>query len=229
MTTTLPAAASSTTGSGGPPWGRDGGASWSRWLHRHGVRLLISVVLIGVGGTVCGVLVARTDPRVPVLVTARSVAAGTRLSPADLRQARVAADASLQLIPARQRSSVLGTVVPVPLRAGQVLTRTALSGPAWPGAGHAVVAVSVKAGQYPPSITAGSTVEVVFTAGPNTAAGADGSPADGTPASVTAVVTSVHAGGARDGSAVVELRLPTAGARQVVAAAAVTVMAVSAR
>ena len=99
--------------------------------------------------------------REPVLALARTVPAGSVLSPADLQQVRISADAAARLVPAGAEATVVGRTAGQPLPAGTLLTFAALGAAGQPGAGQAQVGVQVSAGQYPPSLAAGATVEVL--------------------------------------------------------------------
>jgi hypothetical protein len=187
--------------------------------------VVVAGLLVIAGAATGGMLAAAGDTRSEVLVTARPISAGQRLVAADLRTARMVVPAGVATIAASRQAQVVGRRMPVPMLAGQLLSSAVLTTPSWPGAGYAVVAVKVAAGQYPPDIAAGSMVEAVFVAGPNTATASSGS-SSGTPGSVTGLVVTVHPDATGDGSAVVELRLPAAGAGQVAAASAVTLVAV---
>jgi hypothetical protein len=108
------------------------------------------------------------------------------LSPADLQQVRISADAAARLVPAAAEATVVGRTAAEPLPAGSLLTFAALGGAGQPGAGQAQVGVQVSAGQYPPSLAAGATVEVLDapSAAPGSGSGSQGSgaAAAGTPA-----------------------------------------------
>lgn len=195
-----------------------------RWLRRHGLRVGLAAVLIVAGAGSAGMLATAGDTRTEVLVTARPIQAGHRLDAADLRTTRMTVPAGVATIAASQQPQVVGRRVPIPMLAGQLLSAAVFSAPAWPGAGQAVVAVKLAAGQYPPDVAAGSTVEALFVAGPNTATTSSSS--SGAPGSVTGMVVAVDHDAVQDGSAVVELRLPAAGADQVAAATTVTLVVV---
>ena len=164
-----PSLQSSPTVSAQSPWERNRRPPARRWLRRHGLRVVVAGLLVIAGAATGGMLAAAGDTRSEVLVTARPISAGQRLVAADLRTARMVVPAGVATIAASRQAQVVGRRMPVPMLAGQLLSSAVLTTPSWPGAGYAVVAVKVAAGQYPPDIAAGSMVEAVFVAGPNTA------------------------------------------------------------
>lgn len=104
---------------------------------------------------------SQASGRVAVLVVAVDVPAGQVIEAGDLRTVQVAADSSVDLMPAAERGSVVGRVAAVRLSAGSLLSTAMVGAPLPPEAGQGVVAVSVDAGRYPPTLTSGSTVTVV--------------------------------------------------------------------
>ncbi|MFC5911279.1 hypothetical protein [Streptacidiphilus monticola] len=107
--------------------------------------------------------------RVAVLALARPMDAGQVLTGRDLVAVMVPPGTGLAVWPAARESEVLGQRVGQALWPGALLSRQALAGPQ-PQAGSAVVALSVKAGRYPQTLTAGQVVEV-FDAGTGTSGG----------------------------------------------------------
>jgi hypothetical protein len=98
------------------------------------------------------------------LVLARPVPLGTALAMPDLRQASVALDGTVDAIPAREASSVVGQRLAVSLPAGALLPRHALGVPAGPPAGRAVAALALEPGQASPDLIAGVPVLVMVNA-----------------------------------------------------------------
>ena len=158
----------------------------------------------------------RAGDRAPVLAISRTVAAGQLITADDLTVVRVSAQGQVTLVPASQEAAVAGHTATATLPAGSLLSPADI-GAAPPGAGQALVGVAVKAGQFPPDLAAGDTVDVLATpAGPATGDSAAGS---GLPAG-RAVVVLVSQQQDTPGTAVVELRVPQDALPQVAAAAA---------
>jgi hypothetical protein len=118
-----------------------------------------------------GLLALQLDHRATVLATARTIPAGTVLTPSDLRTVSVSEDPTLRLISAANQSTVVGQVAALPLPAGVPLTRSMLAGGDYPPSGQAVVSLALKPGQFPEGLTGGARVAVYVPA----TAQADGS------------------------------------------------------
>jgi hypothetical protein len=80
---------------------------------------------------------------------------------------RVSTGTSLQVVPAGDEANVVGSPVAVPLVAGSLLTRAELGSTAPVASGSDVVAVGLKAGQYPPDLAPGDRVQVVPVTSPS--------------------------------------------------------------
>jgi hypothetical protein len=102
-----------------------------------------------------------------VLALARLVQVGQVLTTPDLRQVSVAVDAGVAVVDAAQANQVLGRAMATSLPAGALLVAEAVSGASLPGAGQAIAALSLKAGQFPPEIAPGAHVLVVVVSGPD--------------------------------------------------------------
>ncbi len=172
--------------------------------------------------TVCAMVFAagwvQAGNRKPVLAIVHAVAAGQLLTAADLQVVRVSASGPVSLVPAAQETGVLGQPAAGPLSAGALLTSGDV-GPAAPAAGQDDLGVAVKAGQYPPDLSAGQTVDVL--AAPAASSGGSSSQATSSPALPVgqAIVLGVDVN-ASSGATVVELRLSQNAVPQVAAAAA---------
>lgn len=123
-----------------------------RWLDLRlvlGVLLVLGAVLLG------GRVVAAADATVPVWAAADDLAAGTRLTTADV----VAVDVRLDDLARAYLSTgtdPAGRLLARPVRAGELLPRSALEEP-----GELVeLALPVQAGYVPPSLARGRTVDV---------------------------------------------------------------------
>jgi hypothetical protein len=172
--------------------------------------------------TVCALIFAagwvQAGNRKPVLAVVQNVAAGQLLTAADLQVVRVSASGPVSLVPAAEEPSVLGRPAAGPLPAGALLTSGDI-GAAAPAAGQDELGVAVKAGQYPPDLSAGQTVDVLATP----AASSAGSSSQGNSSPALPVGQAVVLGvevNASSGTTVVELRLNQNAVPQVAAAAA---------
>jgi len=99
--------------------------------------------------------------REEVLVVSAPLAAGQVITSSDLETVRVSTGTGLQVVPVGDEASVVGSPVAVPLVAGSLLTRAELGSTAPVASGSDVVAVGLKAGQYPPDLAPGDRVQVV--------------------------------------------------------------------
>ncbi len=177
--------------------------------------LLLGVVLV-VGCAAAGLLAgARVGSRTPVLVLARPVTVGQVLAAADVREVRIAAD-GVDTVPAGERDRVLGRPVAYSLPAGTVLTRAAVGAAQVPPPGSAIAAVSLKAGQFPTGLSAGSRVTVVVAPATSAASTASsGAAASSWEATVVAVAARDN-----DQTTVLSLQLTEEDARALAAAPA---------
>jgi hypothetical protein len=138
------------------------------------------------------------------------------LSMQDLRQVNVAVDPGVSVVEANQAASVIGKTMSTSLPAGSLLTPEAIAASLLPDQGQAIAALALKAGQFPPEISPGSHVLVVFV--PAQMGVASPGPRSGDASWVwPAVVTSVSVP-ANEQTTVVSVELSEAAARQVAAA-----------
>jgi len=179
---------------------------------------VIGVLVVAVCALVFAAGWVQAGNRKPVLAVVHDVAAGQLLTAADLQVVRVSASGPVSLVPAAAEASVLGRPAAGPLPAGALLTSGDI-GPAAPAAGQDDLGVAVKAGQYPPDLSAGQTVDVLAT--PAASSAGSSSQATSSPALPVgqAVVLGVDVN-ASSGATVVELRLSQNALPQVAAAAA---------
>ncbi|RSM37887.1 hypothetical protein DMA12_35215 [Amycolatopsis balhimycina DSM 5908] len=170
--------------------------------------LLVGVLLVVVcvGGALWWA--AGAQGRVSVLAIARPVSVGHVLEPADVHQVEISAADGVATIPAGQAATVLGRPMATSLTAGALLTRGSLGPSMIPASGQAVVAVGLKAGQFPLELAPGAPVLVVVAASTPTAAlpAVQGS-GDGPtwPATVTGVARAES-----DQTTVISLQMPSA-------------------
>lgn len=183
---------------------------------RYSIPHLLMGVLLVLACTVGGVLLSlAAGDRQPVLALARAVSVGQALSTADLREVSIAADPAMSTMAASQVSTVVGRTMATSLPAGSLLTPDVLGAPLVPSPGKAITALALKPGMFPPELTPGARVAVVFV--PSSATGPSSvfaSPS--APATWQAIVTGVTAR-ADEQITVVSLQLPEAAARQVAA------------
>jgi len=125
-------------------------------------------VLLVIGGTLAFADASlHLGSREEVLVVSEPLAAGQVITSSDLETVRVSTGTSLQVVPAGDEANVVGSPVAVPLVAGSLLTRAELGSTAPVASGSDVVAVGLKAGQYPPDLAPGDRVQVVPVTSPS--------------------------------------------------------------
>jgi hypothetical protein len=180
---------------------------------RSGRRVVVGALLVLLTVVVFWQIDLRANAGESFLATVRPVAAGQVITDADVEVVRVSNSSKLALLPADERSQVVGRTAVVPLTAGSLLTAAQVGPAAWPPAGQAVIAVPVKPGRAPAGLAAGARV-VVLVVPPATAGqqvpqpGNSGAPA-GTPGvrRGVATVVSVEAGVDQVGSQLVTVLL----------------------
>lgn len=230
QTTTRPATSVNAKTSGPRP--ATSVASVPRRVH---VPWVVAGVLLVVGCALAfAVASARVTTATSVLVATQSLPAGTVLSPSDLRPVRLQGSVVSSFLPAGVEPSVLGRPLAVPLVAGAPLSQAEVGAPTGLGAGEAVVALALKAGQYPPALARGDQVAVVGTpAAGQSVAGASGGASSIQSQLVTATVSAIDAPPASSQAAVViSLILPepdAAGVAQLGAGGEATLVLISAR
>jgi len=164
--------------------------------------LLLGSLLVVVCATAFFLASLQASGRAPVLALARSVSAGHVLTAEDVRVVRVAAGADVSTIGSASASSVIGGVMAAPRSAGDLLTPTDVGVSKFPPPGKAVAAVPLKAGQFPPGLSAGTKVAALVAPSTRTDAGSQtGASASWLPG----LVVSVDDGDADSGQTVVSL------------------------
>lgn len=201
------------------PWVADGKKPASRLRgtkrRRSIPHLLLGALLVLVCAAAFLVVSLNSGNREAVLVLARPVSVGQVLDAQDLKQVNVAVGPGVSVVDTSQAASVVGKTMSTSLPAGALLTIDAVSGGGVPAAGQALAALSLKSGQFPPEVSPGSSVSVVFVSGQ--AGGALQSlPTPGSTTVWPAVVTSVTSPPDQQ-ITVVSVQLSQAGARQVAA------------
>ncbi len=205
MATTLTRRANAAKGN--PPSGRPASTG----------RRSAPMALLGVAAVVVGALLflganRSIDDRQSVLALARPVASGQVIAAEDLTLARVSVSSDGAVVPASQRSAVVGKTATVGLVRGALLAPPQVGKASSLAAGEAIVGVALKAGQAPPGLRSGTRVQVVDTGG----AGA----AELVPPSLVAaeaIVADVLASASGSGVSVVSLRVPQGDAMAVAA------------
>lgn len=178
--------------------------------------LLASGLAAGAVATSLGVLAPRAEAGVPVLMAARDLAAGTALTPGDVRVVPLpgaAAPAGALRLP----SEAVGRVLAAPVRRGEPLTDVRLAGAGLLGTGRdGSVAVPVRVADAAAAalVTAGDRVDVL--AAVTTPGGPPSAAVVASDAEVLAVPTAIADGG--EGALVVLAATPEV-ARRLAAAA----------
>jgi hypothetical protein len=183
--------------------------------------LALGALLVVVCALGFALITTGTDHRRSVLALAHSVTVGQRLAGGDLRSVSIMAGSGVDTISASDSSTIIGQPVAVSLPAGALLTRAEIGAATMP-AGQALVAVAVKAGQFPPSLAAGAHVHLILTpstsAPTNVTAAAAASPIGQTESGWVAIVTDVQTLPNEQGS-VVSVLLSQADAERVASVA----------
>ena len=129
---------------------------------RRSTPAIILAVLSIAGGALAGVIAYKASSgRHSVLAASHAIAAGHVIQATDLNVVDVSSDGGLTLVSATDEDSVLGRPAGVPIAAGALLTRSEVGSVSVARAGEAIVGVLCKAGQYPPSLASGDTVEII--------------------------------------------------------------------
>jgi hypothetical protein len=176
-----------------------------RRTRRRLPHLLIGVTLIVVcvGGALWWS--SRAQGRVPVLAVARPVSVGHVLERVDIREVEISAAEAVATLPAGQVASILGKPMATNLTVGALLTPSSVGPSTIPAAGQAVVAVGLKAGQFPLELAPGAPVIVVLAMSTPLAAGESSSDGPTWPATVTGVAKAET-----DQTTVISLQMPSA-------------------
>ncbi|MDQ1482052.1 MAG: hypothetical protein QOF35_128 [Actinomycetota bacterium] len=121
----------------------------------------LAVLLIVGSAAVAGLLAVRLDSRSAVLVAARPIEIGQKITSADLSQARVASD-GLSLLPVSGSAQVIGKYATQAIPAGRLLDADMLQLQGYMKPGVVAVGVAVPAGRMPASgLQPGDRVQIV--------------------------------------------------------------------
>jgi hypothetical protein len=145
---------SSPNGTGGLPRGAQGG-------RRNRTRIALGLVVIVMCVLATASIFSSTNNRTQVLTVRRAVPAGHTIGPDDLAVALVSVGGDVRTTPASALDRVVGHVAAVALVAGSLLVPDAVSAAARVPSDMAIVGASLKAGQYPASLTPGDEVRLV--------------------------------------------------------------------
>ena len=123
--------------------------------------LALGALLVVVCALGFALIATGTDHRRSVLSLARAVTVGQRLTGSDLRSVSISAGSGVDTISASDSSTIIGEPLAMSLPAGALLTRSEIGAATMP-TGQALVAIAVKAGQFPPSLAAGAHVHLIL-------------------------------------------------------------------
>jgi hypothetical protein len=127
---------------------------------------LISALVVVVGGLATFVGAQVLTRHTQVLVVAKNVPVGARITGDDLAVANLSPDGVLSPIPASQRGEVIGQYAQVGLVEGSTLTRGEVGPDNGFAAGQMLVALPLKPGQFPAQgLSPGQKVLIVGTPG----------------------------------------------------------------
>jgi hypothetical protein len=158
---------------------------------RSPARILVGLLLAAVLALTFVGLSLRADAKQPVLAVTTAVAAGQRLTSADLVVVRVAVEPAVAVVAASQLDQVLGHTAAVPLVRGTLLAPRQIGAAVWPPAGQAVIALLVKQGHAPTGLQPGAAVLVLITPTSGPAATGAGQGSTGAPLQAPATVVEV--------------------------------------
>ena len=205
-----------TNGSQAPSGARPAAARARPAARRRQLPLVVVGVLLVIGGALAFANASlHLGSREEVLVVSEPLAAGQVITSSDLETVHVSTGTGLQVVPAVEEASVVGAPVAVPLVAGALLTRAEVGSAAPVASGSDVVAVGLKAGQYPPDLAPGDRVRVV----PVTSPSSSSLTVTGSPVSATVLAVDV-ASVESDSPTVFSLQVSTNDADEVAALAA---------
>jgi Flp pilus assembly protein CpaB len=134
----------------------------ARTYQRRPWQIGLGVALVLVCAAVAGALFDSSATRVPIVVAAKSLPAGTVLTPSDLATASIPASGDITAMSASGSAALVGQQLDTPVYAGQVMVRQMLSTTPQLGAGEQVVGMLLKGDQMPSvPLVAGETVQIV--------------------------------------------------------------------
>ncbi|MEU1623121.1 SAF domain-containing protein [Streptomyces sp. NPDC005722] len=217
-TTRSPSPGSAPPAPAGPPTGPAAAPRMVRQRRRRPGLIALSVALIAAGGLSGAVLYSSSGHRTAVVVIARDVQVGARISEADLATASIALDPAVRSVKASRASGLVGQRAATDLKAGSLLAPAQVTAQSLIGPGEQLVGVSVKLSQLPATpLVPGQKLLIVSTPDPNAAPGRNASNGDGStpengaqPVTLSAKVVAVGRPAAATGAVVVDVAVPAA-------------------
>jgi Flp pilus assembly protein CpaB len=129
--------------------------------HRRTGLIGLAVLLIVGSALIAGLLAVRLDSRAAVVVAARPIEIGQKITAADLSQTRVASE-GLSLLPVAASGQVIGKYATQAIPPGRLLDAEMLSSQGYLRPGVVAVGVAVPAGRMPASgLQPGDRVQIV--------------------------------------------------------------------
>jgi hypothetical protein len=120
----------------------------------------LAVLLIVGGAALAGLLAVRMDTREPVLVVSTKISTGQKIT-GDMLETRNVSGDNLGVIPADQKSKVVGYYARQTIYPGQLLQADLLRTSPPLSADQAQVGVPLTSGKYPPDLRSGDAVRLV--------------------------------------------------------------------
>lgn len=188
---------------------------------RRPLQIGLGIALVVVCAAVAGAVFQSSAKRVPIVVAAKNLPAGTVLTPGDLATATIPASGHITAMSATGSATLVGQQLDTPAYAGQVMVKQMLSTTPQLASGEQVVGMLMKGDQMPSvPLVAGDTVQVVAVPQPG-----QGSTVGGTIGSTLVASATVFAVGPAPANqtqylASVSLEVPSADAATVTAYAA---------
>ncbi|MFD8078230.1 SAF domain-containing protein [Streptomyces sp. NPDC059718] len=210
------AAADAPTAPAGPQAGPVAAPRMVRQRRRRPGLIALSVALIAAGGLSGAVLYSSSGHRTAVVVVARDVPVGTRITEADLATASIALDPAVRSVNASRAGGLVGQRAATDLKAGSLLAPSQVTDQSLLGPGEQLVGVSVKPSQLPATpLVPGEKVLIVSTPDPNgapsrTATNGNGPTAENgvEPVTLSAKVVAVGRPATATGAVVVDVAVP---------------------
>ncbi|MFJ5218720.1 SAF domain-containing protein [Streptomyces sp. NPDC088354] len=191
-----------------------------RQRHRRPGLIALSIALIAAGGLAGAVLYSSSGHRTAVVVVARDLPVGTRITSQDLTTASLALDPAVKSVNASHAGDLVGKRAATDLKAGSLLAPSQVTDQSLVSPGEQLVGVSVNPSQLPATpLVPGEKVLIVSTPDPDSAAAArpgNGGTTGGTtgsgmePVTLPAKVVAVGRPAAATGAVVVDVAVPAA-------------------
>ncbi|MEU6346238.1 SAF domain-containing protein [Streptomyces sp. NPDC046977] len=178
----------------------------------------MSVALIAAGGLSGAVLYSSSGHRTAVVVVARDVPVGSRITQQDLTTASIALDPAVQSVKASRVGDLVGRRAATDLKTGSLLALSQITDQSLIGPGEQLVGVSVKPSQLPATpLVPGQKVLIVATPDPDAGAvrpgtgNSNAAAGNGTsPVTLSAKVVAVGRPATATGEVVVDVVVPAA-------------------